>query len=113
MSQKYQPMFCENNTSLVNANDTSYVSFHITDSDGDNVINMTQQETDYSTPDAQTRGFLLLIVAPGTLVVQLNGSDDDHTFTIQSSWMTAGQILNFRVKTVMKTGTTATFKAVW
>lgn len=110
---KKQPRYGENNASLVNGYDGTYVSQHITDSDGDSTINMTSQSGDYLPPSRCTDGFLLAIVAPGPIVVKLTGSDDAHTFTIPAAWMVVGQVLNYRCASVVKSGTTGTFKAVW
>jgi len=110
---KKQPRYGENNVTMCNGNDQSYVSFHITDSDGDTIVNMAALSGNYTPPATCTDGFLLVCVTAGNIVVTLTGSADDHPFTILAAWMKPGDILNFRCMSVIKTGTAGTFKVVW
>lgn len=113
MALKKQPRYGENNVTMLNGYDQSYVSFHITDSDGNTTVNMGSASDNYSPPERCTDGFLLAIVTAGDIVVTLSGTTDGHTFTIPAAWMKPGDILNFRCQNVIKAGTTGTFKVVW
>jgi hypothetical protein len=88
---------------------------------GVGVVDMSTESGDYRTDSLGTSGnntpkyFFVIPEAAGVIVVELYGADEGDTYTITAVQIDAnlGNQMNYKIRKVVKTGTTATFSAVW
>ena len=97
--------------------DINYDNFSV----GYGIINMSTESADYNISNTNAEGDYLpqfAYIIPetaGAIVVELYGMDEGSTYTITAAQVTAftGKPLPYKVRKVVKSGTTATFSIVW
>lgn len=85
------------------------------------IINMASLSRDYNISDTGVSSSFLpqfMYIIPetsGVMVVELYGMDERTTYTISAAQVTTylGTTLPFKVRKVVKSGTTATFSVAW
>lgn len=88
---------------------------------GFGIVNMSTQPSDYNVsstgvPAKFMPEYMYLVPeTAGAIVVELVGQDEGTTYTITAAQVTAftGKPLPYKVRKVVKSGTTATFSVVW
>jgi hypothetical protein len=88
---------------------------------GFGIISMSAQSDDYNVSDTQVGGnslpecMRLIPETSGAIVVELVAQTEGVSYTITAAQITAylGKPLPYKVRKVVKSGTTATFSVVW
>jgi len=88
---------------------------------GFGIINMSSQSADYNvsstgvTADFIPEYMYIVPETAGVIVVELVGQTEGVSYTITAAQVTAftGKPLPYKVRKVVKSGTTATFSVVW
>lgn len=85
------------------------------------IINMSTQTADYNISNTEVSGDFIpsyAFIIPetsGAIVVELFGMDEGTSYTISAAQVTAnlGKVMPFKIRKIVKTGTTATFSIAW
>ena len=88
---------------------------------GFGIVNMSTQSSDYNVSSTGVAAefmpeyMYLIPETAGSIVVELVGQTEGVTYTVSAAQVTAftGKPLPYKVRKVVKSGTTATFSVVW